>query len=275
MKNFKIAEKLTRANQFVGKHSPLILTALGVVGLGATSVLAYKASRKVEVIVEEVEAAREANVEPDRFEVGRDLVSAMALPIITGTLSIAAITLSYYIQNNRIQTLGMALATAGAERAFFHNKYKEQYGEEEYRKFTTPVMTETHTAEDGTETKEEVRKDVPSIHGEWFDRSTEYSSDDHNYNLAYIKSVENNLQLRMFRKGFLQMNEVFEALGFERTRAGALLGWSTGGGFDLSPETMHCMNKVTGEVEPQIYVKWTEPKYIYESVEFSSSRGVL
>lgn len=300
---------LNKVGRTLTKNSPIILTIGGVVGLGATAVYSYKAAKKVEVIVEGIEVARkdeerlaelshlEQNVsisaeEKDelnylmfnskpvsRVEVVKDLAGAVALPVTLGLTSIACIGLSYHIQNNRIGSLAAALATASAERLYYDNKYKEVHGEEQYNKFMAPTERTTTTVTDSNGKKKEVeaetKADVPSIHGEWFDKSSEYTKDDHDYNMAFIRSIDDTLQLRMFRKGFLLMNEVYDALGLDRTRAGALLGWSTATGFELTPEVTNCLNTVTGEVEPQIYIKWTQPTYIYDVVEFESSRGVL
>ena len=301
----KLVQGLNTISQTVGKHSPLILTVGGVVGLGATAIYSYKAAKKVEVIVEKIEDARMteeyiasvegttmdtiehadlAEVKADfvpvnRMEVAKELVGALALPVTLGIASITCIGLSYHIQNNRIGTLAAALATASAERAYFHSKYKKQHGEEEYQRFTTPTDNSKMTVVDAKGKEKEIdvdtKTDVPSLHGEWFDKSSEYSKDDHDYNMAFIRSVESNLQLKQFRKGFLLMNEAFDALGLPRTRAGALIGWSTGMGFDLYPEVTNCLNKVTQEIEPQIYVKWTKPTYIYETIEFDSVRGSI
>lgn len=306
--NDKIVKTLSTVSKTVGKHSPLLLTVTGVVGLGATAVFSYKAAKKVEVIVEKVEYSRNSEEEilalesihpndrteeqevalfeyqsyftpVNRMEVAKDLVGAVALPVTTGVLSIAAIALSYHIQNNRIVNLAAALATATAEQQFYRAKYKAQYGEEEYNKFMTPTATETRTITDekGKEKQVEatVKSEVPSMHGEWFDKSSEYVRDDHDYNMAYVRSISENLELRMFRKGFLLMNEAYDALGLERTRAGALLGWSTREGFNIVPEVTHCLDQETGETLPQIYMKWTTPKYIYDQVEFEAARGSI
>lgn len=298
---------LNKVGRTLTKNSPIILTIGGVVGLGATAVYSYKAAKKVEVIVTDIEDRRKDEEELNmleelgnqrtdmeevqykqlssfvkpisRMEVAKDLAGAVALPVTLGLASISCIGLSYHIQNNRIVNLAAALATASAERAYYNNKYKAQHGEEEYKKFMTPTERTTTTVTNAKGKEETVeadtKADVPSIHGEWFDKSSEYTKDDHAYNMAFIRSIDDTLQLRMFRKGFLLMNEVYDALGLDRTRAGALLGWSTATGFELMPEVTNCLNKVTGEIEPQIYVKWTQPTYIYDVVEFESSRGVL
>lgn len=275
----KLTTKLTRTfgnvSRTVGKHSPLILTVAGVVGLGATAVFSYKASKKVEVIVDEMEEIQEAGLEFDRVDIGKKVIGAVALPVVTGALSITAIGLSYHIQNNRLGALAAALATSTAEQVFFKAKYEKEHGKEAAQQFYQPTeqVTRTIKNDDGKETDivEDLRKEIPSTHGAWFDKSTEYASDDHAYNMQFIRTIEDSVQLKMFGTGWLRMNELFDRLGLERTRAGELLGWSAADDFNLDTIVTNTYNDATGEFEPQIYIKWSQPKYIYDNVDYTWS----
>lgn len=299
----KLTQVVNKVGHTVSKHSPIILTVTGVAGLGATAVLSYKAAKKVEVIVEDIEYNRDTQEEllalqnmreSDHAKLSKDanrhleeleetfvpmtratmvknLAGAVALPVITGVASVSAITLSYWIQNNRIVNLAAALATASAERKYYESKFKKDYGEKEYNKFTTPVAEEEIQYEKNGKKvvkKTNVQSDVPSLHGEWFDHSTEYAADDHEYNMAFIESVNRKLDLMLFRKGYLLMNEMFDELGLPRTKAGAMIGWTSGMSFDLYSDVTNVRNRVTGETEQQIYVKWKPAGYIYDTVEY-------
>lgn len=304
----KIMKSVYKVGNVIAKHSPILLTVGGVLGIGATAVLSYKAAAKVEVITEKIEKSNfgeqeiqeleeQLNTQTVRLsdeeyeeikcdleltkknhqlytkkEVVRDIAGAVALPVLTGIASLACITLSYYIQNNRIVNLASALATATAERHYYKNKYAEQHGEEAAKTFYTPTQdgeVETTDAKGKTKkVKGKMKADIPSLHGEWFDKSTEYVSDDHDYNMAFINSVTSKMDLKMFQKGSLTMNEVFDELGLQRTRGGALMGWSVGTGFNLYTEVTNVLNKYTGEEELQIYVKWPTPVSIYDVIEF-------
>lgn len=275
----KFVKVLNQITTTVGKHSPLLLTIGGVVGLGATAVFSYKAAKKVEVIVERVEEVRANDGEVQRVEVVKDIVGAVALPVVTGVASIAAITLSYHIQNNRIVNLAAALATANAEHAYYRAKYKKEHGEEAYDTFTTPYREEetTYTEEDGTEGKviTGIRDELPGLHGQWFDKSSEYARDDHHYNMTFIRSVDDSMTLKLFGSGWIRMNEVLDMLGFERTKSGELLGWTTSCGFHLDPTVTYCKNPETGELEPQIYVKWSTPQYVYDQADYNEGKWTV
>lgn len=303
----KIMNSLHNAGMTVSKHSPLLLTIGGVVGLGATAWYTYKASKKVEVIVDNLEEARQIEEDRDRildipeeartlveedlleeymlaepvnrFEVARDIAGAIALPVTLGLASIGCITLSYYILNNRNNMLAAALGTAMAEHAYYRNRVREEYGEERERELHTPqrpVKRKVKVNGKDKEVEANEREYPRTIHGEWFDKSSEYTIDDHSYNLAFIKSVEAKLDLRLFQRGHLLLNEVYDALGFERTRAGATLGWTTGSGFALETSVTNAWSNETDFVEPQIYVTWTAPKNVYDKVDYDViHRGVI
>lgn len=303
----KIMNSLHKAGMTVSKHSPLLLTIGGVAGLGATAWYSYKAAKKVEVIVEDLEEARSIEETRDhilnipegartlaeeeslealmdvppvnRFEVARDIAGAIALPVTLGIASIGCITLSYYILNNRNNMLAAALGTAIAEHTYYRNRIREEYGEERERELHTPQRPTKRTVKVNGKDKEveaNEREYPRTIHGEWFDKSSEYTADDHSYNLAFIKSVEAKLDLRLFQRGHLLLNEVYDALGFERTRAGATLGWTTGSGFALETNVTNAWSNETDFVEPQIYVTWTAPKNVYDKVDYEViHRGVI
>src|SRR5699024_5491541 len=121
---------------------------------------------------------------------------------------------------------------------------------------------------------EEVKKEIDKSIGQWYSDSTEYVSDDHTYNMAYIESVSETLQTRLFQRGTLLLNEVREELGLERIRAGALLGWTSADNFDIQ-RVVTTMGDITkGESPEQIWVTWTKPRYIYDDIEFNDRYGI-
>lgn len=307
----KATRGIKKAEKLAVKHSPLALTVTGVIGLGATAYLAYKSAHKIEAItddieerqrtaermddiIEEIQASKdmdpisvdvdhlreindelkelEADFKPvDRRETIYRLGKAVAAPVATGVLSVCAIALSYYIQNNRILNLAASLATATAENAFFEKKYRETYGDDKYEEFITPTE-EQEIEKDGKSKKIKVQAKRDG-NGRWFSESNEYASDDHDYNRQFIRTVEDRMQDKLFRNGYLVLNDVLDQLGFERSRAGALAGWSVENDFKLSQVVTNVTDPETGEMNPQIYISWPKPRYIYDDVSYSGRYG--
>lgn len=265
------------------KNSPAIFTGVDIVGLGATAYLAYKSRDKVEEVVQEIERKRDLEIPVNKLEVARDLTEAVYKPVLVGTLSIVSIIAAHKIQNNRIKALAGALLVEQARNIYFEKKYRKQHGEEAYNKFIMPTEEVERVTVDskGKEkiTAEEVKLDVDKTIGQWFEDSSEYFSDDHSYNIQYIDSVNDRMQTLLFQRGTLVLNEVLDALGFDRIRNGALIGWSTQDSFEITKHIsmMPVYDKngePTGEKKEQIWVTWARPRYIFEDVEYTGRYSI-
>lgn len=274
----KFKQLLNKTVMKTKKHSPAILTGLGVVGLGATAYLAYKSREKVEAVVLEIEEARDNELEINKVEVAKDIAEAIYLPVTVGALSVAAIVWSYKIQNNRIAVLASTVAAQQIQAKLFEDKYRKEHGDEAYQRFITPTERQ-ETIEEGKNGKtkvtvNEIRKDIDKTFGQWYDESLEYVSDDHGYNMSYIDSITEKLELILFQRGTLLLNEVREALGFERIRNGALLGWTSGDIFNIDKVVTAMKDEGEDEIKEQIWVTWARPRYIYDEIEFNGRFAV-
>lgn len=274
---------------FAGKYAPTLLIGSGVVGLGATAYLAYKSAPKVEAVVEDLEEQR-GLVEDgtmnrvDTMGVVKDLSLALYQPIFLGTLSTSAIVLGASIQNKRIRALASALASVSAERLYYANKYKEQYGEEEYNKFMTPVEKEKRAVVDekGKVKDKEVQTEsnLDQLNGFWYKGSSMYTADDPYYNQMRVKAIKEHLETLKFQYGTLTLNDVRQAYGMSPTRQGALLGWTSGSDLNIGIQETALYNEELQMERPEIYIFWSEtPTYLYaegNSVrDYSPSRKEL
>lgn len=274
----KFKQLVNKAVMKTKKNSPAILTGLGVIGLGATAYLAYKSRDKVEAVVLDIEEARENGEEINKVEVAKDIAEAIYLPVTVGTLSIGAIIWSYRIQNNRIAVLATTVAAQQIQAKIFEDKYRKEHGEEAYQRFMTPVERE-ETVEEGKNgktkvTAKDVRQDIDKTFGQWYDESLEYVRDDHGYNMSMIDSITEKLELVLFQRGTLLLNEVREAFGFERIRQGALLGWTSGDIFNINKTVTFIKDEGEDEAKEQIYISWAKPRYIYDEIEFNGRYAV-
>lgn len=285
----KITNALTVANtkivqaQFqVKKHAPLIMTITGVAGLGATAYLAYRAHGKVATITEEIEERRANGDEvPTGETIGRVAIAILP-PVVTGSLSIAAILGSYHVLNGRNQVLATALSTAIAENKSIKEKIRQHYPDA----LTAPATPDGEGVivdeETGKEKKVVTAKieDRPSLEGIWFNKSDEYVKDDHTYNLAFIKAKSEVLDAKLQRTGFLSLNEVYSALNIPKSEAnyriGSLMGWTdgvSGNYFDLDYDVVRVEDEETGVIRPEIYIHWPDVTSLYDKVDFDKGFG--
>lgn len=279
----------------VKKYSPEILLGLGVAGTGAAVYKTYKASPVVNNIItnynvekENYETAQQdlvdgkisaetfATVEvPDKKLMIKEIASELFIPTVLAAGSIFCFIKGYSIQRNRILGLSGALASTMADYKEFKERVKTEVGDKKYKEIIKPVKDKEMiiTDDKGKEKKvvDKVAVNKGLMDGFWFSESEEYASDNHEYNLQYVDSIISQLDLVAFNKNGMIMNEVLEAFAMPKTRQGALLGWGGDSSFSVEKEIYYIMNEETGVREPQIYIHWSTPKYIYEDISYDSA----
>lgn len=291
----KLSNITLKGIKLVKKYSPEILLGLGIVGTGAAVYKTYKAAPVVNNILTNYNAEKEnyetaqqdlvdgkvsaetfAEVEvPDKKLMIKEMASELFLPTILAAGSIFCFIKGYSIQRNRILGLSGALATTMTDYKAFKERVKTEIGEKKYKELIQPVKDKEMviTDEKGKEKKvvEKVALNKGLMDGFWFSESDEYASDNHEYNMQYVDSIISQLDLVAFNKNGMIMNEALEAFAMPKTRQGALLGWGGDNSFSIDKEVYYIMNQETGVREPQIYVHWSTPKYIYEDVSYDSA----
>lgn len=235
------------------QHSPQILFGAGIIGFGATVVLAARATLKVEEVLDDhhkklidvntiqAEKYTEADRKHDKTvlyaQTSLKLVKLYGPAVVTGTLSVAALTGSHHILNKR--NAALTAAYAAVEKAFnqYRDRVRHELGDEKDREFRygTREIQETVQGKDGPEVKTTKVLDVkdPGMYAKVFDRMNENFQEQPQLNRIFLDSVQNYMNDRLHARGHLFLNEVYRALGFDDTKAGAIVGWKMGNGDDF------------------------------------------
>lgn len=269
--------KVTRAFHSAGfkikKHSPEILIVTGIVGVVTSTVLACKATTKLNDVVSkgkvaindvhdkaaDVEAgiikAEEYTPEMQRKELalaygrtGYELVKLYAPAVTIGALSLTAIISS----NNILRKRNVALASAYAATEKLFKEYRgrviDRFGKEVDRELRYNIkkreIEEITTNEDGSETTQ--KKTIQVVEGSLHD---EFSRVFDEYNPNWVKNASKNkfflLQIEDFanrklrEQGHLFLNDVLEPLGFDIIPAGQVVGWTYDKG---NPDSEGCVS---------------------------------
>lgn len=247
------------------KHSPEILVGLGVVGAVTSTVMACKATTKLSTVLDEskeqidqIHNYVETNGYSEKYtetdgkkdlaivytQAGLKVAKLYAPAVIVGTLSLASILMSHKILKTRNVALAAAYATVDGAFKDYRKRVVDRFGETIDRELKHNIkvkeVEKTVTDEEGNEStvKENVFVVNPSDVSEYARFFEEYTKDekgnvvknthwigDNEYNLAFIKSIENYANNRLKSVGYLFLNEVYEALGIPRTKAGQVVGW--------------------------------------------------
>lgn len=260
MKNIlATVSKLTgRTGLKIQKASPEILLVLGVTGIVASTVLACKATLKCEDVmtladekfgkikdtrlVTTKEQYSDLDYQRDMsiayIQTGADLLKLYAPAISLGALSIMAIVGSHGILKQRNVALVAAYKALNEGYSAYRKRVIEDYGaEKDYmykHNLRQEMVTETETDEEGKSKKVKKTKLIPmnsddpnkhSVYARFYDDGCTQWTKVPEYNLMFLKTIQNNFNDLLRVRGHVFLNEVYDALGIERTTAGQIVGW--------------------------------------------------
>ncbi|MCM1363436.1 MAG: DUF6353 family protein [Ruminococcus sp.] len=261
MKKMKVInEKLTRQLSNVGfklkKHSPELLVAAGIVcGIGSI-VTACVATTKVDEILgstkEKVDQihngvekgeikGQEYTAEDSKkdltivyVQTGLKFIKLYSPAFILGVLSVTGILGSHHIIKERNVALTAAFATVNDSFKSYRKRVAERFGDEIERELKLgieKVESEEVTVDENGNAKTEktvtkvASRPKYSDFAKVFDETNPNYKKSAEYNLVFIKQVENWANDKLRVTGRLFLNEVYDALGFEPTKAGQVVGW--------------------------------------------------
>lgn len=255
--------KVTRALHKVGfkikKHSPEILMVAGGIGVVTSTVMACKATLKVNEVLDEakenVEKIHEATEhgitaagkEYTKEDSAKDLTIVYAQTgiklaklygpaIIVGTLSLASILTSHKIMRKR--NVALLTAYTAVDKGFkeYRGRVVERFGERidhelKYNIKAKEIEREVIN-EDGTVStvKEvvDVCEDPTNQYSEFsviFDESSQYFEKDASFNKMFLVQTEREANRTLQTRGYLFLNEVYRMLGLPETKVGQSFGW--------------------------------------------------
>lgn len=263
MNKTELMNKLSRSFNKVGfafkKHSPTIMVVGGTIGVVASTVMACKATTKLETILDEAkeriddihEAANDVElVESGKYTVedskkdlaivyaqtGVQVLKLYGPAIAVGTASLVSILMSHRIMTKR--NIALAAAYTAVEKSFkeYRGRVVERFGEEIERQLKYNIKPKEieviETDENGKETvttKTIDTVDCGPVHcspyAKFFDVGNPYWEKDADYNLMFLRQQQNYANDKLKAKGMLFLNEVYEMLGIPKTKAGQVVGW--------------------------------------------------
>lgn len=259
MSKLAIFNNVTRTAHRIGfqlkKHSPEILAVAGTVGVVASTVMACKATTKLHDILEDSknqvnqvhEVLENKSIPAEKYseEDGKKdiaviytqttlkVVKLYAPAVILGALSLTSILTSNKILRKR--NVALAAAYTAVDKGFkeYRANVIERFGKDLDRELRFNVkakeIEETVVNEKGEE--ETVKKVVneatvgKSEYARFYDDGCKGWEKDPEYNLMYLRHVQDYLNDLLRSRGHVFLNEAYDQLGIPRTKAGAVVGW--------------------------------------------------
>lgn len=246
----------------IQKKSPELLVAAGIAGVVVSAVMACKATIKASEVAEEAKetideiheieekgitrAGNPYSIEDTKkdltttyLQTGVKYAKLYAPSVILGAASITCIVASHRVLKKRNIALAAAYTTLDKSFKEYRGRVMERFGEQVEKEIRYNIKAKEikKTVVDETGKKEKVKEvvDVPAVDG-WdpsqyspyarrFDETHPNWTKNPEMNRFYLKARQAQANDMLKARGHLFLNEVYDMMGFPRTKAGAVVGW--------------------------------------------------
>ena len=248
--NLGIVTRLAgRAGLVLSKHAPTILTAAGTAGFIGTTILASKATLKVEETIAEetallvkVHEAHEDGKLEDKdalhdkvilyTRMTTKLAKLYAPALILGAASIVSLATGHGIMLKRNASLAAAYAAVDQAFKTYKKKIESKFGKEAVLDALVSTPQEDLTKDEMT-LEAVTAVDGVSPYGVIFDEDNVNWSADEDLAKLHLDCQQQYANDILQTRGHIFLNEVYKMLGFPHTPAGAVTGWVKGQGDDF------------------------------------------
>lgn len=254
--NEKVTKFFKSSRKFLGKHSPEILTGIGVTGMITTTVLAVKATPKAMILIDE----KKKELDMEDLTAIETVKAAWKpyIPAITlGVASASCIIGASAVNAKRNAALATAYAISERTLIRYRDKVIDTIGEKKEKDIREKV------AQDQVNEKPVSNSQIiltskgntlfkDSISGRYF------KSD-----MDTINKVINELNRQMIHQNYIALNEFYYDIGLDPIKSGGSLGWNLDGGL-IEVEYNAC---IADNDEPCIVIDYSvAPRYDFDKL---------
>ena len=252
----ELAKSFLSLKTAIKKHSPEILTGIGIAGMITTTVMAVRATPKALILIEE----RKEEIGAEKLE-AMDMVKttwACYIPAaITGTLSVACLIGASSVNARRNAALATAYTLSESALKDYQGKVIEMFGEKKNEAVKDAI------AKDKVEKNPVVTREViitekgntlcyDAISGRYFKSDIEK-----------IKKAECELNRQMLDDMYVSLNDFYYEIGLDSVKLGDELGWNVDSGYiDLS-----FSSQLASDGTPCLVIDYSvAPRYDYRNL---------
>lgn len=260
----KIIGVASRAGLTLKKYSPEILLGVGVISVIGGTILACRATLRIDDVLAEYDEVKEKmdrcleeSKEPDvgyeytdemykrdnaiqTIQTGFKVVKLYSPAILVLGVGVACLLGSHHILKSRNFALMAAYNVLSDSFTTYRDRVRDDQGSDKDLEYLHGVKglekTKTTIDENG-ENKDCADEDLvpwndanhtPSMYSKIFDESSIYWQKNSELNKIFLSCQQNYANDRLNEKGHVFLNEVYDMLGMEHTKAGAIVGWVKG-----------------------------------------------
>lgn len=224
MKKLNISKIVTSIRMSAAKHSPEILTGIGIAGLVVTTVMAVRATPKALILIED----KKKELNEDKLtpiETIKEAWICYVPAVLTGTVSIACLIGANSVNLRRNAALATAYTLSESALKEYQEKVIETIGEKKEQAIQDAVAKD-RIEKNPVSTKEVIITekgdalclDYPS--GRYFKSDREK-----------INKAVNELNRRMRDEMYISLNEFYYEIGLSGIGIGDELGWNIDQGY--------------------------------------------
>lgn len=208
----------------IDKHSPEILTGIGIAGMVTTTVLAVRATPKALALIEQ-KKAEDGVITLTPGEVVKAAWKCYIPSAAIGVTSIACLIGASSVSMRRNAALATAYALSESTLRDYQKKVVEEIGEKKEKRIREAV------------TKEELANNPVSKHEIIITGGGDvlcYDQACQRYfksSVEKLRKVENDLNMQMRNENYISLNDFYHEVGLDPVAAGQELGWSIDKGY--------------------------------------------
>lgn len=231
-----MSRQVFRSALILKKHSPSIMFVGGIVGVVTSTVLACKATLKLPDALTEMQAELDEVKyhvdEPDSKDIAYVYAKNIAYiariyapAVVVGVVSISSLTGSHIALNKR--NAGLTAAYAALSKAYgeYRERVSEEFGEQKEKDIYHAALVEKVKSEDGKEEIAVVDPNKWSPYARFFDECSPNWQKNAELNRLFVQCQQNYANHLLHARGHVFLNEIYDMLGLERSKAGAVVGW--------------------------------------------------
>ena len=219
MSKIKFKPLIKTIRSGLAKHSPAILTALGITGMIGTTVLAVKATPKALDLIEN----KKEELDKDKLTVVETVKATWkcyAPAAVTCVTSAACLIGASSVHTKRNAALATAYKLSESALIEYRDKVVETIGEKKEQSVRDAIAKD-HVEKNPVTNNEVIITDkgytlcYDELSGRYF-----YSD------IEKIKKAANELNRQMLNDMYVSLNELYYELGLEGTKLGEQMGWN-------------------------------------------------
>lgn len=205
------------------RHSPEILTGIGIAGMITTTIMAVRATPKALTIIGECEV--DENRKLSKAEVVKATWTCYIPSAIVGGASIACLVGSTSVNLRRNAALAAAYSCAETALREYQDRVVEVIGEKKEQTIRDAVAKERIEKHPVSE-----QQILYTGHGDtlcydaWCSRY--FKSD-----IEVIRRAIHELNDRLRVDNYISLNDFYDSIGLEESKTGEILGWNIGKGY--------------------------------------------